>query len=106
MTTTRHLTRPTAHGTSDDLYDWRQQAACLGDDPAIFEPDDRRTPPPQDWDLPRSICADCPVREACLDDAIAPDRRADFGMRGGRTPDERRQIIKHRDQRARDGRSS
>ncbi len=97
MTSARSLTRPTAHGTSaETVIDWRQEGACVGESPTLFEPDDRRTPPPEAWDLPRSICAECPVRDLCLEDALTPGRRSDFGMRGGLTPDERRRAIKRR----------
>lgn len=85
---------------------WQDRAECREWPSEIFEPDDRRTPPAEAWDLPRSICADCPVRDACLDDALTPGRRADFGMHGGLTPDERRQVIRRRNRWSRRGEQS
>lgn len=38
----------------------------------------------------KAICAECPIREACLADAMA--RRERFGLWGGLTPIERRRI--------------
>ncbi|MEV7973302.1 WhiB family transcriptional regulator [Cellulomonas sp. NPDC089187] len=74
----------------DAVEPWQHHGACVGRSPALFEPDDRGTPLPDAWDLARRICAGCPVREICLADALDPERRADFGMRGGLTPAERR----------------
>ena len=36
----------------------------------------------------KAICADCPVRQKCLDFAIRED--VEFGVFGGLTPDERK----------------
>ena len=61
---------------------WRDQAACIGADPRIF------TEPRPDTDDTRHairICASCPVRQPCLDTALAHDREADIGVWGGTT---------------------
>lgn len=76
----------------EDDEPWQHHGACVGRSPALFEPDDRGTPLPGAWELPRRICASCPVRELCLVDALDPERRADHGMRGGLTPTERRAL--------------
>lgn len=38
----------------------------------------------------KAICARCPVRRACLDEALAVEGEYVFGIRGGLSPDERR----------------
>lgn len=107
MTDIRHLTFPPSSGTSPDRgAHWQESAACRYWPSEIFEPDDHRTPPDEAWELPRSVCADCPAITACLEDALTPGRRADFGMRGGLTPDERRRVIRRRNNWARIGGTS
>ena len=72
---------------------WRQKAACRGVDPDIFYPvsDD-------DAGAAKAICAGCPVREACLEYALA-NRERD-GVWGGATERERRRMIRQRRQTA------
>lgn len=38
-----------------------------------------------------SICADCPVRSECLDDALS--RKTQYGIRGGMTADDRKALL-------------
>lgn len=91
MSGVRNFTLPMAHGTSvEPGTDWRESAACAQVDPAVFEPDDDHTPSEEEWDQPRAICLGCAVIDECLRDAMAPATRADFGMRGAMTPEERR----------------
>lgn len=68
---------------------WRQHAACRGIDPNIFYPvsDD-------DAEEAKGICAACPVRQACLEYALA-NRERD-GVWGGATERERRRIVRQR----------
>ena len=68
---------------------WRDRAACRGLDPEIFYPvsDDEA-------DVAKSICAECPVREACLEYALANCERD--GVWGGATERERRRMIRQR----------
>ena len=68
---------------------WRQKGACRGLDPAIFYPasDD-------DAGQAKSICAICPVREPCLEYALAHRERD--GIWGGATEKERRRMIRQR----------
>ena len=68
---------------------WRQKAACRGLSTDIFYPvsDD-------DADEAKSICAVCPVREACLEWAL--DTREREGIWGGATERERRRLIRQR----------
>lgn len=70
--------------------DWRSRAVCRGlnDDPFFPTPGDT-----SGANYAKSICATCPVRRACLDDALqaeggrAKDNR--FGVRGGKTTSQR-----------------
>lgn len=68
---------------------WRQRAACRGVDPDIFYPvsDDEA-------EAAKAICAQCTVREACLEFALA-NRERD-GVWGGATERERRRIVRQR----------
>jgi WhiB family redox-sensing transcriptional regulator len=68
---------------------WRTKAACQGLDPAIFYPASE-----DDGDEAKAICATCPVRQPCLEYALA-NRERD-GVWGGATEKERRRIIRQR----------
>lgn len=68
---------------------WRQRAACRGIDPDIFYPASE-----DEADEAKAICAQCPVREACLEYALA-NRERD-GVWGGATERERRRMIRQR----------
>ena len=68
---------------------WRQKAACRGVDPEIFHPSEEDDPTPA-----KAICAECPVREACLEHALAV--REKHGVWGGLTERERRRVIRQR----------
>ena len=79
--------------TAPRAWHWRDDAACLGWAP-LFLP---RTDPGPSYAAStaqaKSICDRCPVRDACLADAMttegASDPRARAGVRGGLTPEER-----------------
>ena len=64
---------------------WVDVAACKGLDPAIFYP-----PTDEDADQAKAICAECPVREPCL------ELREKNGVWGGATERERLRIIRRR----------
>ena len=68
---------------------WRQRAACRGVDPDVFYP-----PTDEEAEEAKSICRVCPVREACLEYALA-NRERD-GVWGGATERERRRIVRQR----------
>ncbi len=68
---------------------WRQQAACSGVDTSIFFPaSDADARPAKD------VCATCPVRDQCLDWALAT--RQEDGVWGGLTDSERRRLRRRR----------
>jgi WhiB family redox-sensing transcriptional regulator len=68
---------------------WRNRAACRGIDPTVFYPasDD-------DAEEARAICGTCPVRQPCLEHALASRERE--GVWGGLTERERRRIVRQR----------
>lgn len=69
--------------------DWRQQARCRGLDTEIFyRPDGvTRSVRAARERTAKAICAICPVRQQCLDWALATQEPA--GIWGGLTPEER-----------------
>lgn len=70
---------------------WRQHAACRGMSPGIFHP---LTNHGKDARKARSTCADCPVTDDCLTEALA-DPEA-LGIRAGLTEAERDTIRRNR----------
>ena len=61
---------------------WRNRAACAETDPEIFYPDYRVG----DRNLKaRLVCATCPVRKPCLEDAYASAHSRTWGVRAGTT---------------------
>ncbi|WP_406083080.1 WhiB family transcriptional regulator [Micromonospora zamorensis] len=65
--------------------DWRDDALCQQVDPEIFYPDKGESTAPA-----KSICSRCDVRTECLKAAL--DRREQFGVWGGLSERERRQL--------------
>lgn len=68
---------------------WRQRGACNGLDPAVFFPESEESA-----EEAKAICAECPVRIACLEHALASHERD--GVWGGATERERRRLIRQR----------
>ncbi len=72
--------------------DWREVGECRGSDVNLFYPDDED-------DLgtelaAKAICAQCVVREQCLEAAL--DNRERIGVWGGTSARERRRILRRR----------
>ena len=78
--------------TSPDLAwqrrGWRARSACLSADSDLFFPISATAAAAPQIARAKAICADCTVRSACLDYAMA-DRNLQ-GIWGGTTDDERR----------------
>lgn len=74
------------------MIDWRDSAICKGTDQTIWFPDaeDSRIA----YQKARAICSKCPVRQECLDDAIATDELT-HGFRGGMKPKERQRYARN-----------
>lgn len=70
---------------SDD--DWTLRARCRGMEDALF-------PDGADQKRARTICTGCPVRTECLAEAL--DNRIEWGVWGGMTERERRQLLRER----------
>ena len=68
---------------------WRDRAACRGVDPDVYYRVSE-----EDAGVAKAICAECPVRETCLEYALA-NRERD-GVWGGATERERRRMIRQR----------
>jgi WhiB family redox-sensing transcriptional regulator len=68
---------------------WRQRGACRGLEPDVFYP-----PTDDEADAAKAVCAECPVREPCLEFALST-REAE-GVWGGTTARERRRILRQR----------
>jgi len=64
---------------------WRQQAACHGTDLNLFYPERGQSAGPA-----RQVCAQCPVRQPCLEYALS--NRITHGIWGGLTERERRPL--------------
>lgn len=68
---------------------WRDSAACVGRPLDLFF--DRAKVPP----AAKRLCASCPVRAECLEDALAveaDDHSKRYGIRGGLLSGERHKI--------------
>lgn len=79
--------------------EWLTQAACAGMADATYAEADPFHPEPNrgkpDYREARSICEGCPVRQACLADAMATETKGErAGFRGGLTPDERQALYR------------
>jgi WhiB family redox-sensing transcriptional regulator len=70
---------------------WRKRAACKGVDVEVFYP---FTDDDAEAAEAKAICAECPVRQACLEHALAHRERE--GVWGGTTERERRRIVRQR----------
>jgi WhiB family transcriptional regulator, redox-sensing transcriptional regulator len=68
---------------------WRQSAACRGVDPEIFYPASD-----EEAAVAKAVCASCPVRQACLEFALASRERD--GVWGGATEKDRRRMLRQR----------
>jgi WhiB family transcriptional regulator, redox-sensing transcriptional regulator len=76
--------------TAPSTASWRKLAACQGIDPEIFYP---ASDEDDAWEA-KAICSECPVRQACLEHALAHRERE--GVWGGTTERERRRIHRQR----------
>ena len=68
---------------------WRQYAACQGVEPEIFYPTSD-----EEAEVAKAVCGQCPVRQPCLEYALA--KRERDGVWGGATEKERRRMLRQR----------
>ncbi|HTX63543.1 MAG TPA: WhiB family transcriptional regulator [Acidimicrobiales bacterium] len=71
---------------------WRKRAACRGIDVEIFFPETEDDA--ESEAAAKAVCEMCPVRQACLEHALAHRERE--GIWGGATERERRRILRQR----------
>jgi WhiB family transcriptional regulator, redox-sensing transcriptional regulator len=71
--------------------DWWDLAACQTADPELFFPVTATGSARADIARAKALCATCRIRQKCLDYAL--DTRQPHGVWGGRTEEERQQII-------------
>lgn len=87
------------------LRNWVEDAACAGQPLAVFYPEKAPTNAPignehrahynrHRFDAALRVCAGCPVKEKCLQDAV--DMGDLWGVRGGTTPGERERLVGRR----------
>lgn len=67
--------------------DWPLRAKCRGLNDALF-------PEGKDQKRAKAVCMGCPVRPQCLAEAL--DNRIEWGVWGGMTERERRQLLRER----------
>ncbi len=67
--------------------DWTMDAKCRGMKDALF-------PEASEQKRVRQLCMGCPVRMRCLSEAL--DNRIEWGVWGGMTERERRQLLRQR----------
>lgn len=72
------------------INDWRDRAACRDEDPELFFPVSDVGPGARQATEAKAVCGRCPVRRECLDYAL--DNGLDYGIFGGTTERERREI--------------
>ena len=77
--------------------EWRAESACLNTDPDVFFPVAVGSAASKQVERAMRICADCTVRQQCLDFAIRSGEKD--GIWGGTTPDERIRVRRARNRR-------
>jgi WhiB family transcriptional regulator, redox-sensing transcriptional regulator len=83
--------------THDMSTGWQADAACRDEDPELFFPISEVGPGARQVAEAKAVCARCPVRDRCLDYAVA--NGLDHGVFGGLTDRERRALARRRHQR-------
>ena len=76
--------------------DWRDEAACKGEDPELFFPTSLKGPGAQQAQVAKGVCRRCPVTSDCLQWALESTPMPD-GIWGGTDEDERADMIRTRD---------
>jgi WhiB family redox-sensing transcriptional regulator len=74
--------------------DWRTSAACRYVDPDLHFPEFTKPGSRKHFDEAKRVCAGCPVKQACLEWALATGETA--GVWGGKSPRERKGMSRPR----------
>lgn len=79
-----------------EVYEWQYEGACNDVDPeTFFSPESERGPRRRARErVAKSYCATCPVRDDCLEHALAV--REPYGVWGGLTIGERNNLLTRR----------
>ena len=79
-----------------DDWEWQMRAACRGLDSAtFFHPENERGPSRARRErMAKEVCGRCPVTQRCLDWALST--REPYGVWGGKSTEERAQLIRVR----------
>lgn len=70
--------------------DWRQHAACIGEDPELFFPTGITGAALEQAERAKAVCGGCAVVDECLQWAL--DTSQDAGVWGGMSEEERRRL--------------
>jgi WhiB family transcriptional regulator, redox-sensing transcriptional regulator len=73
---------------------WRESAACRFLETDLFFPIGKTGLAVAEIQRAKAVCADCPVRQACL--TFALDTHQGYGIWGGYDEDERRVMLRQR----------
>lgn len=76
------------------MNNWREYAACRGEDLALFFPETRGVEASTNPEAV-AICNRCPVRRDCLESELAKGP-VQFGWFGGKSPADRSAIVRKR----------
>lgn len=71
------------------MQSWQRSASCAGLESSIFYP-----PTDEESGHAKAVCAECPVRQDCLEFAITV--REKEGVWGGATAAERQRLVRRR----------
>jgi WhiB family redox-sensing transcriptional regulator len=82
---------------------WTEQAACAGEDLALFygRPKESTKAREAREERAKDLCFSCIARKACLEEALSRKPYDQHGVQGGMTRDERRDEYRRRVRRAR-----
>lgn len=72
------------------MMNWRDRAACIGEDPELFFPEGKTGSTLHQMEEAKAVCRRCKVAEVCLKWAL--DSGQDAGVWGGMSEDERRAL--------------
>ena len=76
------------------MMNWRDRAACIGENPELFFPDGNTGSALRQIEEAKAVCLRCQVSEICLRWAL--DSGQDAGVWGGMSEDERRALKSRR----------
>lgn len=92
MTAPTALTRRATTDAAQPGRHWQQDAACRDEDPDLFHPAGKTGIYLKQIKTAKAVCRGCPVKQRCLDWAIA--NREMNGIYGGMDEDERRRLLR------------